>query len=140
MVEFLCLELSKGPKTFNSSVCQKQNATNLLHLAIFKTKFCCIFSLFSNKVLLFSVFSQRVSSPIFLLALVSRFFGLCRQISLANVSSFKCIMLCVSECLHCLDHPNPIFLSGTVITILSHCQFFSGFPFLATESCYEVSE
>lgn len=84
------------------------------------------------------MFSQRVSTPVFLLALVSQFFGLCRQISLANASLFKRIMFCVSEFLHSLDHPN--FLSGTVITILSHCQFFSVFPFLAVESCYEVSE
>lgn len=94
-------------------------------------------------MLLFRVFSQRVSSPIFLLALVSGFFALCRQNSLVNVSSFKCIILCVSDFLHCLDHPDSIFLSGDVVSILLlyHCHLFSDFPFLVMASCYEkVSE
>lgn len=66
------------------------------------------------------------------------FLGLCRQNSLANVSLLKYY---VSDFLHCLDHPDPVFFSGDAVTILSHFQLFSGFPFLVVESCCkDVSE
>lgn len=82
-------------------------------------------------------------SPFFLLVLVSGFSGLCRQNSLENVSSFKCISLCISDFLNCWDHPDPVFFSGDVVIILvlshwvlSHCQLLTDFPFLVMEDCY----